>query len=216
MYVLSFYWLQFHSKFDFGCSYPNIWLQTTAKDLQKTLSAVGHDMSLMTVYRLRESLGWKYARTKYCQQIREKNVHARLAWCQDIYTQMQSGFDFDDVIFTDESKIQIDRYARKSWRRNGCQVIWQCFLQIIVWNSNIFQIKIKGLHKHPQSVLVWAGISRRGKTKIVIFKGLMDADFYTQHVLRAGLLQFAREAYGTSYKLMQDNGKYFLLYEFLR
>jgi hypothetical protein len=36
----------------------------------------------------------------------------------------------------------------------------------------------------------------------------MEATFYTETVLQRGLLQFAREAYGDNFKLMQDNGDY--------
>uniref|UniRef100_A0A915K7E8 Uncharacterized protein n=1 Tax=Romanomermis culicivorax TaxID=13658 RepID=A0A915K7E8_ROMCU len=65
--------------------------------------------------------------------------------------------------------------------------------------------ELKGNFKHPQLVLVWGGISRQGRSKILIFSGLMDADFYVNEVLMKGLLEFGSCKYDRQYKLMQDN-----------
>ena len=37
--------------------------------------------------------------------------------------------------------------------------------------------------KHPLKVHVWGGISRRGKTKLLIFNEIMDGPFYTEKCL---------------------------------
>lgn len=62
---------------------------------------------------------------------------------------------FDDVIFSDESTIEIKRHARRCFRKKG------------------ELRKMKAVPKHPFKVHVWGGISRRGKTRLVIFKGIM-------------------------------------------
>ena len=43
--------------------------------------------------------------------------------------------------------------------------------------------------KHPVEVRIWAGISWKETTPIVIFEGIMTAEGY-QNVLREGLLPF--------------------------
>lgn len=69
---------------------------------------------------------------------------------------------------------------------------------------------MKGLHKHPLSVLVWAGISKRGPTPILIFSGCMDSEFYISEILQNTLLKFTEGGYGgtDTWMLMQDNGKF--------
>jgi len=53
-------------------------------------------------------------------------------------------------------------------------------------------------------VLVWASISRKGPTNIVIFKGIMDSSFY-QEILQDNLIPFIKENYPDGHRLMQDN-----------
>lgn len=57
--------------------------------------------------------------------------------------------------------------------------------------------------KHPTKVHVWAGISWKGKTPIVIFDGKMNATGFIE-VLTAGLVPYLREV-DTNPKFMQDN-----------
>ena len=58
--------------------------------------------------------------------------------------------------------------------------------------------------KHPVKVHVWAGISKRGRTGICIFEGIMDATLYTK-VLEKTLLPFLRSVYPDSHRFMADN-----------
>ena len=51
---------------------------------------------------------------------------------------------------------------------------------------------------------MWAGISLRGATSIVIFEGKMNAPLYST-ILEQGLLPFIEEVYPDGHKLMQDN-----------
>ena len=57
--------------------------------------------------------------------------------------------------------------------------------------------------KHPTKVHVWAGISWKGKTPIVIFDGKMNATGFIE-VLTAGLVPYLRKV-DTNPKFMQDN-----------
>ncbi len=166
--------------------------EMTGKGLKETLDlqCEGMEISDRSLLRARQLIGWDYKSTQYCQMIRQGNVEKRYLWACQMLKTIQKGHSFSDIIFTDELKIDLEIYRRKTCRRKG---------QLI---------KRKGKHKHPVSVLVWAGISERGRTALKIFKGIMDADFYVK-ILKDCLLPFATKTYGAGkWKLMQDNGKY--------
>ena len=58
--------------------------------------------------------------------------------------------------------------------------------------------------KHPVKVHVWGGISWKGRTPIVIFEGIMNAEGF-EKIHREGLLPFLRDTYPAGHRLMQDN-----------
>ena len=59
--------------------------------------------------------------------------------------------------------------------------------------------------KYPVKIHVWAGISMRGTTRLIIFDGIMDAEFYVR-ILEKALLPSTRKLYpGTNYLFKQDN-----------
>ena len=62
-----------------------------------------------------------------------------------------------------------------------------------------------GRPKHPLKVHVWGGISRKGRTEIVVFDGIMKSDFFVEEILRGTLLPFVRENYRDNHRLQQDN-----------
>ena len=55
--------------------------------------------------------------------------------------------------------------------------------------------------KHPVKVHVWAGISKRGKTGICIFEGIMDATLYTEVLEKT----FLSTVYPEGHRFMADN-----------
>ena len=94
---------------------------------------------------------------------------------------------FNDVIFTDECSVHLENHAKLSFRRK--------------WEPP----KMKGSPKHPYKVHIWAGISKRGATKVLIFTGNMDAQFYTEHILKRTLLPFIREKFADGHRFQQVN-----------
>ena len=100
---------------------------------------------------------------------------------------MEDGETFDDVIFTDECSVHMEKHAKICFRRK-----WE-------------QPKFKGRDKHPYKVHVWAGISKRGATKILIFDGNMDAKFYVEEILGGTLLPFIRSKFADGHRFQQDN-----------
>ena len=142
------------------------------------------DFSESKVKRIRKKLGWVQTGTKYCQLIHEPNRVRRLEFAMKCLEDRES---FSDVIFTDECSVHMENHAKLSFRRK--------------WEPP----KMKGRPKHPYKVHVWAGISKRGATKVLIFTGNMDAQFYTEHILKRTLLPFIREKFADGHRFQQDN-----------
>ena len=88
--------------------------EMTATQLHSFLVAKGINISLKTILRCRKSLGWTFRGSSYCQHIREANKDKRLQWV------LQNQDDhFDDVIWTDESSIQLENHRRFCCRKEG-------------------------------------------------------------------------------------------------
>ena len=100
---------------------------------------------------------------KVSQCVREPNRVARLAFAERC---LEAGETFDDVVFTDESSIWLERHNKVCFRKKGMPV------------------KLKPTVKHPYKVHVWGGISKRGATSILIFTGIMKKEFYVEAILR--------------------------------
>ena len=89
--------------------------------------------------------------------IREANKQKRLDWC---IKQLEENEDFHDVIWSDETTVQLESHRRYSFQKKNQPA------------------KLKPKAKQPIKVHVWAGISKRGATHVCIFEGIMDTDFY--------------------------------------
>ena len=88
--------------------------ETTATQLYRMLQDQGITISLRTVLRCRTILGWTFRGSAYCQLIREENKAKRLLWAQQ-HTEEA----FSDVIFTDETTVQLENHRRFCCRKIG-------------------------------------------------------------------------------------------------
>ena len=157
--------------------------ETTAMQLAYVLSQCGLALSLATIKRSRQILGWTFHGTRYCQLIREANKEKRLVWATKCLDERDT---FDDVIWSDETSVQLEFHRRHCFRKANQPP------------------KLKPKPKHPVKVHVWAGISKRGATEVCIFEGNMDASFYIQ-ILENNLLPFISSNFPSNHRLMQDN-----------
>ena len=155
--------------------------ETTAKQLVVTLRVNGISLSTTTARKGRRSLGWTRRGTAYCQLIRAPNRAKRLEWARQ-----NLGKSLEDVIWTDETTVQMESHRRFHCYKKGCKP------------------RYKPRPKHPVKVHVWAGISAQGATGVCIFDGIMDAPLYTR-ILESYLVPFIREVYPTGHRFMQDN-----------
>ena len=127
--------------------------ETTAQELKNLLlKHYDIEVSIAAVKNVRKKLGWKKSGPKYCQAVRPLNCYKRELFARDC---IESNEDFDNVIFTDESSIELNRHSRLSFQKRG------------------MPSKLKPKVKHPFKVHVSGGISRRERTKLVIFTGIM-------------------------------------------
>jgi transposase len=157
--------------------------ETTATQLQELLARRYVYVSLATIVRNRRELGWIYRGSAYCQLIRNANKEKRLEFAR---TYLHD--NFDDVIWSDETTVQLETHKRMCYRKQGEKP------------------RPKPRAKHPVKVHVWGGISRKGATAVCIFEGIMTAPLYCD-ILERTLLPFIQEKFPppSSYRFMQDN-----------
>ena len=91
--------------------------ETTAHQLHAILKSKGVELSLRTILRCRTALGWTFRGSSYCQLIREANKEKRLKWAREYVSEVEDGFQ--DVIWTDESSIQLETHRRFCCRKAG-------------------------------------------------------------------------------------------------
>ena len=114
------------------------------------------DVSVRSIQRYLNIMGQEKIRTKYCQAVSFKNRRERFA----LATMARHFKDpFDNSIFIDESTIQCTKNAYKMWNKPFV---------------NETRLGLQEKYAHLASVHVIGGISRRGPTELIIFKGLND------------------------------------------
>ena len=89
-----------------------------------------------------------------------------------------------------ECSVHMEKHAKLCFRRR-----WE-------------QPKLKGQAKHPFKVHIWAGISKRGPTRVLIFSGNMDATFYVNEILEKTLLPFLESPFPNGHRFQQDDPKH--------
>ena len=143
------------------------------------------EASLSTIKRTRRYLGWTAKRTRYCQLISEVNKEIkRVELCLDRV--IAGDLDLDDVIWTDECSVQLKSHRETMYYKQG------------------EPSRIVSRPKHPPKVHVWADISARGATSVVIFTGVLTATRYTD-ILEAALIPLIEEHYPEQHRFQQDN-----------
>ena len=158
--------------------------EATSIQIKKQLAKRGIVLNSSTVRRPRAKQGWTLQRTHYCQLIRVANKVKRLEYAQQI---LDSSDTFHNVIFSDEFPVSLEQYRRTCYRKV----------------DEPSKRKPKPKTQHPLKVHVWAGISRKGATKVCIFDGIMNAELYCRF-LETTLLPFINQTL-PDHRFMQDN-----------
>lgn len=66
-----------------------------------------HRATRAAVGRLRQSLWWTVKATCYCQLIQEANKLKRVEFCQRVQRVLEAGENFNNIVFTDETMVQL-------------------------------------------------------------------------------------------------------------
>ena len=154
--------------------------ETTATQMVKILEDRGYKISKTTVIRARKALGWTFHGSRYCQMLRNKNKLKRVEWAM-----ANIGKEFEDIVWTDESMIQLDNHRAFCYRKKGAP------------------LKPKPQPKNSYKVMVWVGISKKGATSICLINGSVNSSAY-QEILKTHLLPFLQEHLPNG-KFQQDN-----------
>ena len=165
-------------------------------DLQELISdKCGTLLHVSTIRKQRKIMGYEAVRPVKIPFIRQPNQVKRLAFCHDL---TRTGDTFHDVIFTDESSVQVGNNSTIAIAK----VTRDSTGKVITKDMPIFS-KLK----HPLKVHVWGGISRNGATQVKVFCGNMNAEFYTDEILRDTLLPAIAHLYPQplTHRLWQDN-----------
>ena len=93
--------------------------ETTALELLKILKEHCKSMSIKTILCCRKQLGWTYRGAAYCQLIRQSNKIKRLAWAPEYSSEATCTSGFSNLIFTDETSVQLESHPRFSHHRKG-------------------------------------------------------------------------------------------------
>jgi hypothetical protein len=118
----------------------------------------------------------------YCQLVGQANQNKRVRYCLEaIFINDQ----FDNVVFTDETTIALDAFGRVVLKR--------------VWER-----KLVAKVKHPLSVHIYGGISRRGPSHFSVFRGIMKKEFLVD-VLYPQQVRWIRANFGNDHRFVQDN-----------
>ena len=102
----------------------HLWIQEnseqTARVLQKRFKHVFDlDISTSRVKVMRNRLGWTRTRRKYGQLISGKNRVLRVQWCLNMLSTRDT---FDDVIFVDETCVEMESSGRIFFHQRGSQI----------------------------------------------------------------------------------------------
>ena len=93
--------------------------ETTAHQIHQFLKENGLNISIWTIFRCRKELGWTFRGSAYCQLIRHANKEKRFHWAKEHIDEAEDGFD--DVIFSDESSVQLESHKWYCHHKKGCQ-----------------------------------------------------------------------------------------------
>ena len=90
--------------------------EVTTSELHYLLERAGFKASRSTVALNRKRLGWTSKATRYCQLVREVNRSKCVEFCKSL---LEDGEEFNDITFTDEAIVQLNRYTRLSYHKKG-------------------------------------------------------------------------------------------------
>ena len=106
---------------DLHCEIMDFWLHENKDLTARNIQSLFWDefkvkFSLTQIRFYKRKMEWTMKRKKYCQLISNKNKVMRMNWCSD---NLISGETFQNVIFVDETNVEMNSAARLSFYKTG-------------------------------------------------------------------------------------------------
>jgi arsenate reductase-like glutaredoxin family protein len=102
------------------------------------------------------SLNYKNSKPVLVPHLIETHINRRIQWCKN-----HGNFDWERVLFTDETSIEVGGYRGVQWHRNGHR-------------------PTAPRRKFPNKVMFWGGISTTRKTELLVISGSMNGEKYVE------------------------------------
>ncbi len=133
-------------------------------------------VSRSTIRRRLHNAGLRSRRPATVPDMTPDHERIRLAWCR--HRRRWNQIQWGNILFSDESRFCLKKNDGRVrvWRRRGERHARAC-----VQAKKAF---------HGGSVMVWAGITARGKTPLVIVNGNLNAQVYIDQILRPVVVPF--------------------------
>ncbi|KAG3109561.1 hypothetical protein PI125_g10832 [Phytophthora idaei] len=160
--------------------------QLLAKQLKLELKL---STSVRTIQRVLAGVDWLvYTKMDNTMPLSAEDKRAREEWAWEMPMDKDPVRSWDCIIFSDEKKWNLDG-------PDGFQTYWRDLRRP--------PRQTKRRQAGGGSVMVWAGISAAGKTKLAVLHGKQNSDDYV-YTLSEFLLPFAHSHYGTDFTFQQD------------
>ncbi|KAK1930969.1 Transposable element Tc3 transposase [Phytophthora citrophthora] len=160
--------------------------QLSDKQLQQELTL---STSVRTIQRVLSGVDWLiYSKMDNTLPLSAKDKRAREVWAWDMVLNKDPFRSWETIIFSDEKKWNLDG-------PDGFQNYWR--------DVRHPPRQTKRRQAGGGSVIVWAGFSATGKTKLAVLVGKQNSDDYI-HTVSEFLLPFAHLHYGTDSTYQQD------------
>ena len=141
-----------------------------ARDLKRRKIA---DISHMTVQRAAHRLGMRPFRRRKTSRLTKQYMMQRFKFAKS-----SKNKDWSAVVFSDEHKFKQFKGGNPA--------------HDIVWAKSASEVPVKEIERWGLTLDAWAGISSRGKTKLMLYEGTLKANGY-QNILEKALLPAAKE-----------------------
>lgn len=154
---------------------------SSAKKIKETLNSLHSDeVSTSTVQRYLKKTGHVYKLPKSIPNLTPAHIQKRIEWGK-----LHSNFKWKNVIFSDETSIQLHQNTIKFWTPADVQ-------------------KFKTCPKFTPKIFLWGAISLFGRSELHIINGIMTGESYVE-ILQGCLLPFGAQMPMRRWIFQQDN-----------
>lgn len=157
--------------------------ESTSLTIATNLKRRGVDVSDRTVRRRLNSIGLTYGTNLPKPLLSATHCKKRLAWAKE-----NEHTDWDRVLFTDESTINVNMKRKKVWHKPGRKMV----IRIV---------------KHPVKVHIWGCVSSKGFGQCYVFSENLNAELMRK-IYKKALLPSRKKLFGSEYSsmlLQEDN-----------